>query len=135
VIDDVFSYQKYMPTVPNALKLWSWVQLIFVNLLMYLMLVHIAELEALGLILYALFIGLSIFGYTSLMDLSYLSLGAEIIKCLLCLYIFYQYQSWFDLTILGTMLIPMYTIGSLGLAIYFLRTTRKNNRALAPQLV
>lgn len=117
VIEEVYAYAKYSPEVPSGLKLWSGIQLIIVNGLMYYMLVKIANIDASGLLLYAGFLGSSIFAYTSLMDMDKIAVPAEVIKLGFAFIIFQQYTNWFSLS----ELIPLgnYTlIGYLGLSFF-----------------
>ena len=98
VIEDVYAYAKYSPDVPSGLKLWSGIQLIIVNGLMYYMLIQIANIDASGILLYAAFLGLSIFAYTSLMDMNKIAIPAELLKLGFAAVIFQQYEHWFNLS-------------------------------------
>ena len=122
-IEDVYTYEKYMPSLTKNLKTWSWAQLIINNFLMYCMLINIDRLGPPELALYATFLAISIFSYTSLMDKSKLAIYAELVKFFLCLLIFIRYHSWFDLggtLSLLTYLVPLYVTCSLALSFYFL---------------
>jgi len=137
-INDVFSYEKYMPRVPSKLKAWSWSQLAINNLLMYFMLTRIDTLDAYGLMLYSMFLAVSIFSYTSLMDMSKLAVPAEIVKACICILIFMRYHSWFNADgILSalTYMVPLFVIFSLAMTIFFLRQRQFQQKDLAPQFV
>ena len=127
IITDVYNYEKYEPSVPQGLKSWSWAQLIINNLLLYFMLTQIASLSAGQVILFSTFLALSIFAYTSLMDNHIISLGVEILKFGIGLFILFR-MSWFDLgnfLPFGSQIIFLYLIMSLALTVLFL-SARKN---------
>ncbi len=122
VIEDVYAYAKYKPDVPNGLKIWSGIQLVVVNALMYFMLVQIADIDASGIILYAAFLGSSIFAYTSLMDMDKIAIPAEIVKLVLAYLIFQGYSDWFTLSAIlpfGQYIIVGYLGISLCMTFYF----------------
>ena len=138
VIDDVFAYKKYMPQVPKTLKAWSWGQLIINNLLMYFMLTNIDTLGAYGIVLYSLFLALSVFSYTSLMDMSKFAVPAEIFKILVGIVIFVRYGNWFEangIFSILTILVPTYIFISFALTIYFLTNKPVEHEELRPQLI
>ena len=130
VIEDVYDFEKYNPDPLPGLKLWSWVQLIIANLLLYFMLVQIDKLGGFGIILFTLFLATMIFSYTSLMDNHPVALLAEVVKFGLGISIYLQY-SWFGIDLLipaGQYLILVYIFVSLLLTIIFLRTkTEESN--------
>ncbi len=95
VIENVFQQVKYEPQASNSLKYWSWFQLIFNNLLIYYALVHIAEFSCFDLLMYTIFIGLSIFAYTSLMDRDLIAVIAEVVKAILGFTLIIRAGSWF----------------------------------------
>ena len=88
---------KYEKPYNFGLKAWAWFQLLFTNLLMYFMLVNIAELNVANITLYASFLFISIFAYTSLMDRHPVAVLGEITKVVVGGYILYQTGGWFGL--------------------------------------
>lgn len=122
IIEDPYAQQKYMPAVPQGLKLWSWCQLIIANLLLYFMLTQISNISAWGLGLYAAFLGLTVFAYTSLMDGHVISLIAEGLKVIVGICIVWTLGSWFEIDGVlpgGSMMIIGYMVISLMATIYF----------------
>lgn len=122
VIEDVYAYAKYKPDVPNSLKIWSGIQLVVINALMYFMLVQIADIDAAGILLYAAFLGSSIFAYTSLMDVDRIAIPAEIVKLVFAYLIFQEYNNWFELSDIlpfSQYIIVGYLIVSLCMTLYF----------------
>ena len=113
---------KYAPQASDALKYWSWFQLIFNNLLIYYALVHIAEFSYFDLLMYTIFIGLSIFAYTSLMDRDLIAVIAEFAKAALGFALIVRLGGWFgaDEYICGaTIGMSIYIILSLSATLYF----------------
>ena len=108
--------------------------MIITLILMLYMFQSISDFSFLFIALYGAFLGVSIFGYTSLMDHSKISIPFEIIKIILGLGLIYQLGDWFgvnELIPFGTALIVIYLIISLSLNIYFLN----ENKELEPNLV
>jgi len=123
VIDDVYIFEKYNPEVPKGMKTWSWFQLIFHNLLMYLMMIQIADSSLVGIGLYVTFLFVSIFAYTSLMDNHPIALVAESIKFLLGMYILLSGGTWFNIETyieIGPYLIGIYLLSSFIITTFFL---------------
>ena len=96
IIEDVYSYKKYDPVTPNGLVTWSWIQLIIHNLLMYYLLISIPSISPLGIGLFVVFLAVSIFAYTSLMDLHIISIPVELVKFVLGIIIYIQLD-WFNI--------------------------------------
>ncbi|MCL4137230.1 UNVERIFIED_CONTAM: hypothetical protein GTU68_013302 [Idotea baltica] len=131
--EDPNTQEKYNPIVPKGLKSWSWVQLIISNLLLYHLLTNIGDLSATSLILYVVFLFLSIFAYTSLMDNDFVSLFAEFAKFGLGTYIIISHGDWFglnDIIGLATPLIGLYLVVSLLFNIVFLWRTSQSRENL-----
>ena len=130
IIEDVYAYAKYSPEVPIGLKFWSGAQLIIVNALMYYMLVRIANIDASGLLLYAGFLGSSIFAYTSLMDMDKIAIPAELIKLGFAFIIFREYANWFSLSEIlpsGNYVLLGYLGLSLFMTFYFINKVNHSN--------
>ena len=133
-IEDVYAYAKYMPEVPLGLKIWSGVQLVVINALMYFMLVQIADIDATGILLYSAFLGSSIFAYTSLMDKDKIAVPAELVKIALAYWIFQQYANWFQLSDIlpfGQYYIVAYLTISFFMTIYFTVRIGYESKAVA----
>lgn len=130
IVEDVYSLEKYSPIVPKGMKTWSWFQLIVHNLLMYVMMIQIADSSLQNISLYVLFLFISVFAYTSLMDGHRLAFIAESLKLFLGCYIFYSVGTLFNIEQYingGSYLILGYLIGSFLLTTYFLYVSIVHN--------
>ncbi|GJM31629.1 MAG: sterol desaturase [Saprospiraceae bacterium] len=130
---DPYTREKYKTESSIALIVWSWSQLTVSLLFMYYMLVNIANFQFIGIVLFALFLMLSIFAYTTLMDGHRFALPAEIIKLATGLLLLYQMNEWAPISeVLPAMstLLSIYLLVSLLVTVYFvvfeLRTRRDN---------
>jgi alkylglycerol monooxygenase len=95
-IKDIYAYQKYAPNTSTALKWWSWVQFTFVFLAMMHLFNSLADISFIHALLYAGFLFLCIFSYTTLMDKKSYSAWIEMVKSLTGLIIIYtQGGDWF----------------------------------------
>ena len=122
VIDNVYNQVKYEPQSSLSLKYWSWFQLIINNLLIYYALVHIADMNYFDLLMYAIFVSLSIFSYTSLMDRDLIAVMAETAKVILGVVLIIRLDGWFgaDAYIAGaTLLLCIYMACSFCATLYF----------------
>ena len=97
VIPGVHTRKKYAPSTSTFLKAWSWFQLIIVNLLMYYMLTQIANLSFESILLYSIFLFLTIFAYTTVMDKNIMAIPVEIIKLALGAFVLYTMNGWFSM--------------------------------------
>ena len=122
-IEDVYSQQKYDPYASPGLKAWSWFQLVLHNLFLYYILVRIADFAFVDVALYCLFLGISIFAYTSLMDRHRFAVAAELVRMALGLLLVYRMNGWFgmDEFLLPGMTYAFigYLLVSAGLTAYF----------------
>lgn len=126
---DVYSIQKYQPETSSSLKSWSWTQLIINNALIFYMLVHIADFSYMDLLMYVIFIGVSVFAYTSLMDRDFIAVPAEVIKFTLGIVLIYRLGSWFgmdDYFSGATLSMAIYMVISLGASLYFTFVESRN---------
>lgn len=123
VITDVYGVKKYDSSGSAGLKAWSWIQLIIHNMLMYYILARIADFPFFETLLYASFLMLSVFAYTSLMDRHKVSLIAEISKLVFGFILIQRMGSWFNIEEWfagGTYVIMGYMVISLFLNVFFL---------------
>ena len=82
-IEDVFHFDKYAPAASTALHVWSWIQMSVVLLLISYLFGNIAainNLDATYIYIYGVFIFLSVYAYTDLMDRSPFALFWETFK-------------------------------------------------------
>jgi len=122
IIQDVHKQVKYDTPATSGLKMWSWTQLVITMVLMLYLFNQIADMNLSQMLCYGLFLGVSIFGYTALMDRSKLAIPAELIKITLANILIYINQGWFGIDTylaFGTIIIQLYLIGSILIAFYF----------------
>jgi len=120
VASDQVKYDTYGSL---TMHIWIWVQFVVNLTLMIHMFQSIADVSFLWILLYGLFLAISIFSYTSLMDKSKLSILFEIIKLIFAIGLISQLGGWYGLDEIipyGTQLFVFYLIISLSLNLYFL---------------
>lgn len=96
-IKDYKTMHKYMPETSIYLKIWAWAQLILTFGLMVFMLIQITDLSKTAIFVYSLFIFLSIYSYTSLMDGEKYAWVFEILRLTAALAIIRYFDGWFSL--------------------------------------
>ncbi|MEE9372939.1 MAG: sterol desaturase family protein, partial [Saprospiraceae bacterium] len=97
IVNNPHKMVKYEKPMSVGLKTWAWFQMVLINLLMYFMLIDIANLSVGQISLYSTFLFISIFSYTSLMDRHPVAVLSEITKVILGIYILTQMGGWFGL--------------------------------------
>lgn len=95
-IEDVYHFEKYNPEYSNELLIWSWVQLSVLLLTTSYLFANLAAIGSPGMFIYGLFIFLSVFSYTELMDKNRFALLWEIIKNLVGFFVIYSMGGWFS---------------------------------------
>jgi alkylglycerol monooxygenase len=118
-INDVYNMQKYDTKASPSLHVWSWVQITMTLLFISYLFGNIASINALNayyIYVYGLFIFLSVYTYTDLMDRNKYAIVWEIIKNSLGIAIILQTGDWFGAAALTPVL--KYIIGA-----YFLLST------------
>lgn len=95
-IEDVYNFEKYAPTYSNELLTWSWIQLAILLLTTSYLFANIATIGSPGIFVYGLFIFLTVYAYSELMDRIRYALLWEIIKNILGCYIIYKTGDWFS---------------------------------------
>ncbi|MEO8416370.1 MAG: sterol desaturase family protein [Ginsengibacter sp.] len=95
-IEDVYNFEKYDPEYSNELLTWSWIQLIVLLLTTSYLFANIATIGSPGMYVYGLFIFLSVYAYSELMDRNRYALWWELIKNTLGCYIIYNSGGWFS---------------------------------------
>ncbi|MFZ1788841.1 MAG: sterol desaturase family protein [Saprospiraceae bacterium] len=116
-ITDPFSYEKFQTPSGPVLSIWAWLQLTINLLLMLHMMYIIADITIYQLFQYGLFLFVSIYGYTALMDQSKQAIVAEIIKMGIVISIIYMQGTWFGI---AAFVIISYTLISVLSSCYFL---------------
>ena len=121
--EDIHHRPKYETEATSFFKVWSAFQLIVALLLMLYLFNNISVIRFDGVLAYGLFIFITVFAYTSLMDGSILGIVSEGIKFILgFLLIVNNGYSWFGIEKYmsnGTYVIAGYLLTSLVLSLYF----------------
>lgn len=118
--EDQIKYDTYGST---AMHLWIWFQFLLTMALMLYMFQSIADVSFVFILFYGLFLAVSVFSYTSLMDKSKLSIPFEIFKLILGFGLIFQLGDWYGLDHIipyGTIGVGVYLVLSLLLNFYFL---------------
>ena len=125
-IKDPSQQKKYETKNSPSLIIYCWMQLLIVLVFMFHLFTVLHNTQPSLNYLYAVFIFISIFSYTSLLDQSRLTLVAETIKFLLGISIIYfQDYSWYNVDIIYTYLIGIIITGSFFSTIYFQINNKK----------
>ncbi len=96
-IDNPDLLEKYNPSASKALHAWSWVQYAIIQLLIVLMLANFVALGTNNIFLYGVFLFISIYSYTTLMDRKTHAIWIELLKNILGLYFIYNTGDWFGI--------------------------------------
>ena len=110
---DSKAFEKYDTTASPALKVWTWIQFLVMNLFMAHMLLKIADIPRVDLFIYGAFMFLMIYSFTTLMDRDPNAIWMETLKSLVGLAIIYLTGSWFlmdDLFVGGTLFAAVYMV-------------------------
>ena len=119
-IKDTSKQEKYETKNSPSLILYCWMQLLVALVFMFHLFTVLHYTDPVFNYLYAVFIFISIFSYTSLLDQSRLTLVAESIKLFLGISIIYfQDYSWYNVDIIYTYLVGIIITGSFFSTIYF----------------
>ena len=121
--EDIYRRPKYETESSVLFKVWSIMQLVVTLFLTLYLFNHIGTIPFDMVLGYGLFIFITIFAYTSLMDGSILGVAFEVIKCVVAVFLLtLNGNSWFgidDVLPLGTLIIVAYLGISLLLSLYF----------------
>ncbi|MBK8518650.1 MAG: sterol desaturase family protein [Saprospiraceae bacterium] len=121
--EDVYHRPKYETEASFAFKIWSFIQLLITLALMMFLFNNIGNIEMSGIVWYAIFLFISIFAYTSLMDGNVQGVIAESIKFVLGMWLFWTNgNSWFGLERMmsaGNGILLVYLMISLLASFYF----------------
>lgn len=120
---DVYHREKYRTEASPTFVGWAWTQLFMMLVLMYYILVRIADFAPMDIFGYAVFLMITIFGFTSAMDRHWLAVPAEGLKVLVGLFLVFKMDGWYGLDqyIPGaTLIVVAYMFLSLLSTLYFL---------------
>ncbi|SEA69838.1 Fatty acid hydroxylase superfamily protein [Flavobacterium gillisiae] len=131
-ITNVYSFDKYGTEASSKLIYWSIIQALVTLLLVSYFFGNIAMIGLPVIFIYGLFIFMTVYSYTELMDESRFSVYWETIRFLFGLGILYYFGDWFGLNSLfpwGNYIIIGYLLLSLAMSIYFVALEFKPKRA------
>ncbi len=120
---DIYHRAKYDTTSSSLFKIWSASQLAITLLFMMFLFNHIGEIPFQQVLLYGVFLFITIFAYTSLMDGSLFGIIGEIAKITLGIYLLsINENTWFGIDEYiqyGSLMIVIYMLVSLLGSLYF----------------
>jgi sterol desaturase/sphingolipid hydroxylase (fatty acid hydroxylase superfamily) len=121
---NAYDQVKYDSNPSQGLKIWSWIQLAIHFSLIFHILITFVQFEYLQVMLYAGFLMVSIFAYTSLMDRSKMAIWAELIKAVFGFGLLLWQGGWFGLNEIpgASYLVAAYFIISITITSLFLFT-------------
>lgn len=127
-IENVFHFDKYGTENPKTLISWSVTQMFITLLFMSYLFDNIAKIGLPTIFIYGIFLFITIYSYTELMDKNKYSVVWETIRFIFALAILYYYGDWFGINALisfGNYLIIGYLTLSLIITLYFTTTEFK----------
>ena len=101
-IEDVYHFEKYDPQPVKRMSVFIWFQLIMLLLLISYLFGNIASIGSPGIFYYGLFVFLTVYAFTELMDRNPFALFWECIKNALGVYIILSSGNWFGANQYGT---------------------------------
>ena len=120
---DIYHRPKYETKATFVFKVWSAAQLVITMLLMMYLFNNIGEIPFSQILLYGIFLFVSIFAYTSLMDGNIIGIAGEVVKMGIGLFLLYiNGFQWFGIDSMipnGTLIVLSYMMISLLSALYF----------------
>ena len=112
-VSDPSKQIKYRPLVSNHLVVWSWVQHIITGILMFHLFIVLDNQSSLLNYVYASFLFINIFTFTSLLDKKKYTIKAETLKLFsILLILYYQSYSWFGLETIYSCIVFAYFLVS-----------------------
>jgi alkylglycerol monooxygenase len=127
-IDDVFNFKKFGTENSKTLIGWSITQMLITLLLITYFFDNIATIGFPGIFLYGIFVFITIYSYTELMDKNKYSFIWEGIRFLFAIAVITSTGSWFGIDTLipyGTFIVAGYLATSLLVNIYFVASEFK----------
>lgn len=125
---NAFDQVKYDSKPSKALQTWSWVQLVVSFAMVFHVLIAFVSFQYLEVMLYSIFMMVSIFAYTSLMDKSKIAIPAEIVRFAMGIGLIFWNGGWFGLQELipgATALIGIYLAASLAMTLWLISVESK----------
>ena len=122
IVDNPYSMKKHDTKASQLLHAWSWFQYGISTAFLLIMLVNFASLGTQNIMLMGIFLLVSIYSYSTLMDRSSYAIWLEALKSITELFIIYSTGDWFginQLAPLGSLMVGSYFVASIFIVGYF----------------
>lgn len=132
-IENVFDFPKYGTENSKAIIGWSVAQLLITLLFITYFFDNIAKIGMPGIFYYGIFVFITIYSYTELMDKNKLAIVWETIRYTYAIALIYLLKGWFGIDTLipmGTFIVIAYLTLSLIVSIYFVTAEFKSEKQL-----
>ena len=133
-IQDVYHFQKYNPAHHPYLGAWTWFQMTMLLFFISFLFATIAQIGSPGIFVYGLFVFLSVYAYTELMDGNANAWIWEFLKNMLGVGIIATMGDWFGaskyLSVSTGLVVVYFAISAVG-TVWFCLRLPANKRALA----
>jgi len=116
IITNPYTQKKYDTEGSIGLKIWSFLQLTITVVMTLFMFNHIADYNFAFILLGGLFVMVSVFAYTTLMDRHQFAIVPEMIKVAIGMVLISTIGGWFGIS---SIVFSIYLLLSLGLTAYF----------------
>jgi alkylglycerol monooxygenase len=129
-ITDVYHFNKYNAGYSMALKYWSIAQVLITLFFLVFLCNNIATIGLPNIFIYGLFIFITVYSYTELMDKNWFSIFWEGARLILGLAIIFYFGDWFGLNkilSIGNYLVMAYLIISFVINFYFFTSDFRNS--------
>ncbi len=94
-IEDVYNFEKYDTPYSAALLTWSWIQLAGLLMTISYLFANIAAIGTPGIFIYGIFIFLTVYAYSELMDRNRYAFFWEVLKNIFGCAVIYETGDWF----------------------------------------
>jgi alkylglycerol monooxygenase len=129
-IENVYKFEKFGTENSKSLIAWSITQLFITLLLITYFFDNIAKIGLPGIFLYGIFIFITVYSYTEVMDKNKFSFIWEAIRLAYASFLVYYLGSWFNIDSIiphGTTIVLAYVALSLLVSIYFVTSEFKTH--------
>lgn len=97
ITENPYTREKYDTEASTSFKVWHWIQLIIMNILILYIFNNITVFSFTDVLLYAGFVAWSIFAYTTLMDRNIHALWMEVVKLVFGFALIFKMGGWYQL--------------------------------------
>ena len=132
-IEDPYSFEKFYPKLSSGLEVWSWMQFVLTFSFLMFFFSRIGSLSVGEMLIYGLYLFLSVYAYTELMSKNPLSLWQELAKNALGVFMFVQHGDWFGLSEISPMLnyaLIGYFFFATALTAYFVMSEMQRSKSM-----